>query len=161
MIEGLALAFEYHDGRLFRKNKARNGAKANQEAGSLIKSTGRWCINFNKKKLLRSRVVWMLHYGEIPSGMEVDHIDHDRLNDRIENLRLVTRKVNAKNLSKRRDNSSGVTGVTYCKRDNLWQAKINVDGKCVSLGHFRDMQSAIVARAEAEKTLGFHENHGK
>lgn len=161
MIDALALAFEYRDGRLFRRIKARNGAKENQEAGSLIKSTGRWCINFNNKKLLRSRVVWMIHYGEIPDGMEVDHIDHDRLNDKIENLRLVTRKVNAKNLSKRCDNSSGVTGVTYCKRDNLWQAKINVDGKCLNLGHFRDKQSAINARVEAEERLGFHRNHGK
>ena len=160
MIE-LVNAFSYRDGKLYWSGRTRNGVSAGKEAGSLIRSTGRWCINFKGRKYLRSRVVWMIHNGEIPEGFEIDHIDHDRLNDRIENLRLVTRSENAKNLSMRADNTSGVTGVTFCKRDQTWQAKINVKGKTVSLGHFKNEHEAIKARKEAELNHRYHENHGK
>lgn len=59
------------------------------------------------------RVVWEIHNGPIPEGMVVDHIDRNGLNNKIENLRVIPQSLNAKNLPKRVDNTSGVTGVTF------------------------------------------------
>lgn len=107
------------------------------------------------------RIVWIMHNGEIPFGMHIDHINHNRKDNRIQNLRLVTNGENHKNTKLYSRNSSGVCGVSFSKWHNKWWARINVDGKFINLGMFDDINSAIEAREKAEKFYGFHENHGR
>jgi len=105
------------------------------------------------------RVVWAMEYGEWPDG-NIDHIDHDRQNNKINNLRVVTKQENSKNQSLRNTNKSGVNGVSWYKRDSKWQAFIEVDGKSKCLGRFVNIEDAIAARANADRVHGFHANHG-
>lgn len=91
---------------------------------------------------------WCLHYNEWPDG-EVDHIDRDRKNNRIANLRVVSRSENVRNRGTFRNNRSGYTGVYYRKRDSRWIAYINRDGKRTHLGYHNCVTSARIAYALA------------
>lgn len=112
-----------------------------------------------RKGLQAHRVVWAIYYGEWPEG-NIDHIDHDKTNNRIENLRIVTNVENQRNMSKQKRNKSGVTGVHWKERDNRWQASIGVNGKTKALGYFKNFEDAVSRRKIAEIEYGFHENHG-
>lgn len=72
-----------------------------------------WGIRFKKRTLLVHRIVWELVNEKIPRGFVVDHIDGNALNNRIENLRLITQEENSRNAKRAKDNSSGVTGVCF------------------------------------------------
>lgn len=95
------------------------------------------------------RLVWKLYYGEDPSG-DIDHINGDRSDNRIDNLRIATRTQNNQNSKIRKDNSSGVKGVHFFTRTQKWQAYIDLNRKRISLGYFHDLESAKKARLEAE-----------
>lgn len=107
------------------------------------------------------RIIWEMHNGTIPEGMEVDHIDHNRLNNAIENLRLVTHRGNAVNQSLRSTNKSGLNGISWDKARNKWVARIYDHGKQIPLGRYSNIDDAIAARKEAELRYGYFENHGK
>lgn len=106
-------------------------------------------------------IVWFMHGREKPEGMMIDHINHNRKDNRIENLRLVTNAGNQKNQSIRPSSLSGFTGVGWHKASGKWAAKIKVSGKDIHLGTYSDMNEAIKARQEANLKYGFHDNHGK
>lgn len=96
--------------------------------------------------------------------MQVDHINHDRTDNRIENLRLVNANENCKNQKASTRNKSGVVGVSWKSQKNKWHAQIMVDGKQIHLGFYDDIndaKDAKDARKVAERKYGFHENHGK
>lgn len=76
-----------------------------------------------------AHVVWYFHGNTIPNGMELDHIDGNRLNNSITNLRLVNRTKNCKNRKKRCDNTSGITGICWNTDHNAWCIRRTVKGK--------------------------------
>lgn len=106
------------------------------------------------------RVVWAMHYGEWPGG-DLDHINGDKTDNRIANLRIVSHRENMLNLPKKTNNTSGVVGVYWAKRDKKWSAKIKHEGREISLGNHRSFEAAVRARREAEARYGYHENHGR
>lgn len=85
-----------------------------------------------------------------PDDMYVDHINGDRLDNRKQNLRIVTMSQNNMNQKQRENTSSGVTGVTWKNREQKWIAKIHIDGKEIYLGSYTNKEDAIKARREAE-----------
>ena len=103
------------------------------------------------------RVCWALYYGYWPE--EVDHEDHDGLNNRLKNLVSGSHVKNLRNQSLRKTNTSGVCGVW--RQNNSWVAEIKVDGMKICLGSFASISEAAQARKRAEIKYGFHENHGK
>lgn len=105
------------------------------------------------------RVAWAIYYGEWPHG-EIDHINGNRSDNRISNLRVVEHMQNGRNQKRRSDNVSGATGVNWHKRDKIWHAKIKVDGKSRHIGSFHSFEDAVLARQEANKLYIFHGNHG-
>lgn len=117
-------------------------------------------IKINKRSYLEHVVVWVYVNGEYHSG-EIDHINHVRDDNRIENLRVVTKTQNGRNQKISKRSTSGFCGVYWCKRRKLWLSQIRVDGKLKSLGYFENKENAISARVEANKKYGFHEFHGK
>lgn len=106
------------------------------------------------------RVVWALYHGEDPAG-QIDHIDHDRQNNCIKNLRVVTHAENHKNTSPKKNNTSGRTGITHRRTEGKWVARITVGYKEKHLGYFSRFEDAVAAREAAEVAFAFHQNHGK
>lgn len=106
------------------------------------------------------RVAWAILHGSWPTG-EIDHIDHNKKNNRADNLRDVTGLENSHNCSRSIANKSGYTGVVWNAQADKWQANITVKGKQIYLGIYSHMEDAIKARAVAERNYGFHPNHGR
>lgn len=104
------------------------------------------------------RVCYYIVHRVVPSV--VDHINHNRADNRISNLRNITKEENSKNMRKFCTNTSGFSGVTYFKRDDVWQACIWHNNKSIHLGYFKNKEDAILARRSAEIDYGYHENHG-
>lgn len=103
------------------------------------------------------RLAWLFTYGKFPDK-QIDHIDHDRTNNRISNLRETTQHVNMKNKSMYCTNITGYSGVQ--PHGQMWKATIGVNGKKVLLGVFKTFEEAVAARKAGEKLLAYHENHG-
>lgn len=81
------------------------------------------------------RLAWLWFYGEWPSG-ELDHIDCNKLNNKISNLRLSTRSQNCANVRRRVDNTTGFKGVDFHKKSGKFRARISVDKRIRHLGYF-------------------------
>ena len=111
------------------------------------------------KKFFAHRIAWALHYGSFPL-QEIDHINHDRTDNRISNLRDASRFSNGKNLSKKSSNKTGIIGVHILNKTKKFIAQIRVNNKSIHLGTFTNLQDAALARKIAEKQHGFHQNHG-
>ena len=109
---------------------------------------------------LAHRVIWAMQTGEWPEH-EVDHINHDRLDNKWVNLRPATRLINRQNQTLFKNNTSGHVGVCWSKASKKWRAKIRAGNKYVHLGLFPNKDDAIAARKGAEIKYGFHPNHGK
>ncbi|HDM8089251.1 TPA: HNH endonuclease [Yersinia enterocolitica] len=151
--------YNAEDGAL-RWKVARGGILPGRLAGG-FNGEGYLHVGFNHKTYKVHRVIWEMHNGPIPEGMQVDHIDHNRVNNRIENLRIVTQAQNSKNRTRQADNSSGICGVCWDKSKRKWSSQIMIDKKQINLGRFNDINEAISARKAAEVKYEFHVNHGK
>jgi hypothetical protein len=106
------------------------------------------------------RVAWAIFHGTWPDG-QIDHINGDRSDNRIANLRCVANAVNSKNQKKRSTNKSGEPCVNWFARDQKWWVKITADGHQKHIGYFDTIRDAVSARNAAWKEHGFHENHGR
>ena len=158
-VEKCKELFEYRDGKLIWKVRTANNVKVGDVAGSLSKSTGYYIVQIDGKRFRVSRIIYAMHFGD-PGGMQVDHVNQNRKDNRIENLRLVTNQENQRNTTKQKNNSSGITGVSWDKGKQKWQVEIYVDGKNIHCGYFIHLGAAAVERKYQELKYGFHENHG-
>ncbi len=148
-------------GHLFWR-EFRNGVNSGKPAG-YESSNGRksyWKIRVDGKNYRAHRLVWIVCKGEIPS-LEIDHINGDSLDNRIENLRLVTRNENAQNQMRSRLPESGVCGVRWCKRRSKWVAIVQHNNRRYFVGRFTKVEEAAAAISRVRENLGFHKNHGK
>ncbi len=134
-----------------------NSRFSGKSAGGM--TGGYYRVMIDGKHHMAHRVIWKMFNGEDP--VFVDHIDGDKRNNKLENLRNVTHAVNMKNKSLYANSVTGVPGVEYHERDRVWRAKVGVDGKQLQLGSFQTKDEAIACRIGAEKVLGYHENHGR
>lgn len=89
------------------------------------------------------RIIWEMHYGPIPAGMQIDHINRQRADNRLENLRLATHGQNTMNCGARKTNSSGYKGVY--RRKNRWIASIQANNSRKYLGSFKTKEEAYDA----------------
>lgn len=116
---------------------------------------------FLKGKHIRiHRLVWLLAYGSFPNE-DIDHINGNKLDNSLDNLRLVSDFENLQNSKRRLDNTSGVKGVSWHKQHNAWQARIAVNGVRKSLGYFSSIEDAEKSIREERELL--HKefcNHG-
>lgn len=168
--------FDYLDGKLYWKHRPLahfkskraqavfNSKFAGKEAGTLLYPSKKYrLIMFSlleeKHFVLAHSIVWAIHFGGWPS--EIDHIDGDGLNNKIENIRQVCHETNMQNKSRYKNNSSGVTGVQWYKVYDKWVARAMQDGKKIHLGYTEDFFEAVCLRKSWEVKNNYHENHGR
>jgi hypothetical protein len=142
--------FDYNQitGDLIRKIRTSNKVKIGDIAGSLNKSNGYYHVMIGGKAYKKHRIIFLWHHGYLPDY--IDHIDRDRSNNRIENLREVTNKENVQNRNISKKNTSGVTGVYFDKCENMWRACISIEGKRTYIGRFKTLEEATKVRKDAE-----------
>lgn len=93
-----------------------------------------YVLKFNKISYLNHRIIYFIITGRDPGKNVIDHIDYDKNNKRI---RLATIQENLRYRKKSKKAKGKYKGVTYRRRDKLWEAKITIDGKAICLGYFK------------------------
>lgn len=117
-------------------------------------------IGFNGKIYAAHRLAWIMHNGNEPIG-DIDHIDGNKKNNRIENLRIATEAQNTWNRKICTRNKSGIKGVSWYKAYSKWCAQIRKNGKRHFLGYFNDIKAAETAVIRARNILhGEFANNG-
>ena len=136
----------------------RKKARKDEVAGT-PRTDGYWRIGVNHTRYLVHRIVYFLHHNVWPQ--QVDHIDGNPSNNRIENLRAATCENNLHNMKMRNSNTSGVKGVNWHKASGKWIARIRVKGERIHVGLFDALSSAALAVQTVRNNL--HKefaNHG-
>ena len=137
--------------------------KQSRKAGTVaghINKYGYVRIMLDKRQYQAHRLAWLYCYGSFPVE-QIDHINHNKSDNRICNLREASEVDNHKNRPKQLNNTSGCTGVSWYKPTSKWGAYIQVNGKSITLGYFSSFTEAVKARKEAEIKYGFSKRHGK
>ena len=144
------LKIKYESGKVWmwrekRGNQTLKNADWREAKGCLKK--GYRCVQINKKKYKYHRVVYFIHHQEwdihdSSTDNSIDHIDRDKLNNNIENLRVVTNQQNMWNINAK--------GFTFNKANGKYQAQIGVDGKKKYLGYFVNEEDARNAYLNAK-----------
>lgn len=134
------------------RNNAKIQAKAGDVAGTVNKSTGYVVLRVNGRITAAHLVVWVMHYGYTPEH-DIDHINRDKTDNRLCNLREATRSCNIKNRPILANNTSGINGVSYARLERKWKSYITVLGKKVPLGTFASKLQASSYRYCAELLL--------
>jgi hypothetical protein len=107
-------------------------------------------------------VIWFLAHGEWPAtGMQIDHIDGNGLNNNVSNLRCVTRAINQRNRKLNRNNATGLPGVCLNRKSGMYVVRPTLHGKKITVGSFVSLSDAADALAAFHSVNGFHPNHGK
>lgn len=144
--------FEYKDGDLVRRVSRRGfGAKKGSIAGT-TRNDGYIAIKVNGTLYFAHRLIWVMQNGDIPIGLQIDHINGVRDDNRIENLRLVTKQENCFNMTKAK-------GYTWNKRDKKFQAQIYLNGKNKVIGFYdneQDAHQAYLTAKEKYHRIGLH-----
>lgn len=105
------------------------------------------------------RLAWLHFYGEMPRG-EIDHVNGDATDNRIQNLREVTHAENSRNQPMKSSNASGVTGVYWEQRTRKWRGEVKVDGQKFRVGRFANIDDAASAVTRFRADKGFSPRHG-
>ena len=162
--EEVKALFDYRDdGKLIRKVATLGAAgKIGTVVGSYPKKTTRswryavtkisgehWCVH---------KLIFLWHHGYVPE--QLDHINRDTLDNRIENLREASSTQNACNRGKFSNNTSGAKGVFWHERSQKWFVYVDVAKKRHNIGYFEDFELAELVALEArEKYHGLYANH--
>lgn len=140
--EELRIAFKYEPstGFLYRLGDT--------EPAGRIATKGYRQIAYKGKRYMAHRMVWMYFNGDWPED-QLDHINQQKDDNRIENLRQVTNRQNFENVTQWAHNKSGRRGVSFTK--DRYQAEIKVKKKTIHLGVYDNIIDAVAARMRGER----------
>jgi hypothetical protein len=148
--QAIRTSWALHDGVIVWARNANGGKKIGDPVGFSTRKSGHKNVFLHSGGKLRgyvyARVVWLLHYGEWPST-EVDHIDCNSQNDKIQNLRLATRSQNCHNTRYGRADRP-FKGTFQDRRNGKWNCQIQVNGKVHGRYGFSTQQEAYEARLQ-------------
>ena len=135
-----------------------NGRRAGSPAMPTLTEFGHQYGSVLGKKVKAHRVAWAIYHGRWPTD-QIDHINGDPADNRIENLREVSQCENMRNQRRSSRNTSGAIGVRW--ESGKWRAQMSLKSGRLNLGRFSNFEDAVAARKAAEAKYGFHENHGR
>ena len=143
-------ALTYSDGNLYWKEKPLRGYNTKKPIGSLDKN-GYKRASFKYKRHMLHRLVWIFHNGPIGEGLQINHKDCNRENNRIENLEIVTPR---ENLLRTKHHKSGrLFGCYFNKSLKKWASNIKIKDKLTNVGYFGTEIEAHEAYKKAMRTL--------
>jgi hypothetical protein len=151
--EYLHQVFEYKDGHLYYKQITGQRSKIGQRVGFLAK-TGYFSTSIKKRSFLIHRLIFLMFYGYLPK--QVDHINSNRADNTIENLREADNTTNQWNVKIQKNNTSGYKNVNWVKKDKRYKVEITVNKTKKYLGYFADLELAVLVAHEARDLY-----HGK
>ena len=144
--------YDVDTGKVLRRTTGKEAGTSNGRGYTQIFVDG--------KRYVAHRIAWLLNNKEFPNG-EVDHIDGDTTNNRMDNLRVVDRTGNNHNTKMPKSNTSGIMGVSRQKAAGKWQVAIQSNGESIFLGLHDCILMASLVRQEAEIYFDYHPNHGR
>lgn len=155
--EQIRKLFKYNDGQLIRIVHVNCNAKKDDVVGC---NQGKYLVvRIDTVLYLVHRVIFLLINGYLPEN--IDHIDGDKLNNKIENLRSSTTSQNGFNSKIRLDNKTGIKGVLWCKKNKVYIAKITTSKKVLIIGRYKNLCDAKKAiENERERLHKEFSNHG-
>ena len=140
-VDELKKVFRIRNGNLERINYHYTNGKWTVVNNKKNHNGGYCQVNFNGRMIKYHVIIWILSTGkDIPEGMDIDHINGNKIDNRIENLRLVTRRQNQQNRKTHR--AGRLVGATYNKGHNDWRSQIEIDKNKISLGCYKTEQEA-------------------
>jgi len=143
--EELHELFYYRDGKLFNNRYRSSCSKKDEEAGKNGYKDEYKKIGIRGHYYKTHRLVWIFHYGDIPAELQVDHINGNKFDNRIENLRVVTSQENNFN--------SRAKGYYFEASRSKWAARIGINGEKKWLGRFNTETEARTAYLKAKAEL--------
>jgi len=157
--EGIKELFDYRDGHLHWKRTAPGRDLDLSKPAGGIQNAGYVFVKIQDKKYRVHRLIFLMQRGYLPKIL--DHIDGDRTNNKIENLRAADAAQNRYNSKLSKSSTSGIKGVYWHKPVEKWAAEIKVNGKRKRLGFFYDKEvAAQIVRIARLKYHGEFANHG-
>ncbi len=127
--------------------------------GSYLHHRGYKVIKVDYRQYLEHRLIWLFVNGKLPKTL--DHIDGDKTNNHISNLRKATPSQNMHNMTLSSHNTSGVKGVSWNKQQQNWRARIKLNKKAIHIGNFTTLEEARIAICKKREELhGEFMNHG-
>ena len=139
------------DTGVFRWKIARQSRRIGTVAGGTSGNGYRQIMLYGKMYKVH-RLAWLFVHGEFPTG-DLDHVNRDRQDNRIANLRIASKSENQWNRSLDKDNTSGFMGVSWHKKDKKWRARIQAHKKNRHLGNFDTPEEAHEAYLAAKNEL--------
>lgn len=130
----------------------RSTVKAGMRAGWLNKTTGYILVHIDGRAYQAHRIIWTIVYGRWPQE-QIDHINRDRADNRLANLRGASIAENAQNKSLYKNNASGYSGIGWHKQTQKWHVRLYISGKTKSLGLFKTLEDAISTREIAKTRI--------
>ena len=135
--------FEYRDGNLFWKIKIfRSKRNIGDIAGGLRNNNYRQ-VQYGNKQYMEHRIIWEVYYGPIPEDLEIDHINRIRDDNRLENLRLVSKE--QQQINRIVKDKTGKRGVYFNKISGKYYSQIKVKKVRFNLGYFNTIEEAANA----------------
>jgi len=150
--------YDNENGVLYRRIN-RGPSKAGDFVGT-VTDRGYLSVEIESRTYYVHRIIWFMIHGDWPKN-QIDHINGNRCDNRLENLRDVSSGENCRNSKMPCNNKSGVTGVKFHKRTGKWKAQVFVEGKSKFLGYFSNIEDAENAVSNARRENGYTERHGQ
>ena len=125
------------------------GPRPAGSVAGVVKRSGYVTIGVHGKTYLAHRLAWLYVHGEFPVD-QIDHVNREKADNRIKNLRPSTQSENLQNMSKPCTNTSGIVGVIWCKQTSKWRAQIQLNRRMIHIGRFETIEEAAAARAAAK-----------